>query len=170
MARARGGRNGLQGTGPFFIFSVTAATIFVTLGLMQITPGAAPAMGGGYRSPVWAVYLHLATVLPALALGAVILWRRKGGRIHRVLGRIWIGLMITTSISSFWIRGAGGNFSGIHVFSVAALIAIPIALWRIRVRDVRGHQRILTSLYIGLIVAGSFALDQDRVLGRLFFA
>jgi uncharacterized membrane protein len=169
MSKATDRKARLRGTGPFFVFCVATATTFVTLGLMQITPGAAPTGGVGYLSPRWAIYLHLATVLPALLLGAVILWRRKGGRVHRLLGRIWIGLMISTSLSSFWIRGGGGHLSGIHIFSVATLVAIPVALWRVRMRDVRAHQRILTSLYIGLIVAGSFALEEDRALGRFLF-
>ena len=57
------------------------------------------------------ILLHLAAVLPALAIGATVLARRKGTATHRLLGRIWVGLMITAALSSFWIfelrQGAG---------------------------------------------------------------
>ncbi len=86
---------------------------------------------------------------------------------HRRLGSIWLGLMVTTAIASFWIRGESGAFSGIHLFSIGTLIAVPMAIWRVRVRDIRAHQQIMVSLYVGLIVAGAFALDPNRVEGNL---
>ena len=148
---------------------VTGATVIVTLLLMQL-PQAGRAPGAeAYTSPPWAIATHLATILPATLLGAFVLWRKKGGRVHRVLGAIWMGLMATTAIASFWIRGPGGGLSGIHIFSIGALLAIPVAIWRIRMRDVRSHRQILTSLYIGIIVAGAFALAPDRSLGNLLF-
>ena len=44
------------------------------------------------------VMLHLATVVPALLLGPVVLLRRKGDATHRMLGRIWAVLMLVTAI------------------------------------------------------------------------
>lgn len=145
------------------LVTIAAVTTAVTLAFMQIE---GPVAGGHYQSPSWAIALHLATVLPALVLGLVILTRRKGGAMHRRLGSIWMGMMVTTAIASFWIRGESGAFSGIHLFSIGTLIAVPMAIWRARVRDIRAHQQIMTSLYIGLIVAGAFALEPDRVAGQ----
>lgn len=147
-----------------FVTVLTVATIAVTLALMQIQ-GPNLREGAGYRSPTWAVVLHLATVLPALVLGLFILVRRKGGPAHRVLGGVWLGMMVTTAIVSFWVRGETGAFSGIHLFSIGVLVAAPMAIWRARVRDIGAHQRIMISLYIGLIVAGVFALDPERLGG-----
>jgi uncharacterized membrane protein len=140
-------------------------TTAVTLAFMQIE-GPAPGAGAPYESPSWAVAVHLGTVLPALVLGLVILIRRKGGGMHRRLGFIWMAMMVTTAISSFWIRNESGAFSGIHLFSIGTLIAVPMAIWRARVRDIRTHQQIMVSLYIGLIVAGVFALEPSRVAGQ----
>ncbi|MGQ2930862.1 MAG: hypothetical protein ACT6Q3_10345, partial [Sphingopyxis sp.] len=54
-----------------------------------------------YRTPAWAVQLHLATVIPALPLGAWLLWRPvKGDAAHRIGGRVWALLMIVTAIDS----------------------------------------------------------------------
>lgn len=147
------------------VAGIAAVTILVTLTFMQIE-SPAPEAGDDYRSPSWAVALHIGTVLPALVLGLFILARRKGGRMHRLLGSIWLGLMLITALASFWIRGESGGFSGIHLFSIGTLIAVPTAIWRARVRDIRAHQQIMTSLYVGLIVAGGFALEPNRVAGN----
>lgn len=145
--------------------AVAAVTTAVTLTFMQIE-GPAPVAGANYHSPSWAIAIHLGTVLPALVLGLVILTRRKGGVMHRRLGFIWMGMMVTTATASFWIRSESGAFSGIHLFSIGTLIAVPMAIWRARVRDIRAHQQIMTSLYVGLIVAGAFALEPNRVAGQ----
>ena len=145
--------------------TVLGTTIGATVLLIHIGPISAPA-ATAYRTPGWATALHLATVLPALVLGLVVLARRKGDMLHRLLGRIWMLLMVATALTSFWIRGPEGTLSGIHLFSVGTLVAVPISLWRIRRGDVRAHRQIMVSLYIGLLVAGAFALAPDRVAGR----
>jgi uncharacterized membrane protein len=147
------------------LLAIAAATTAVTFAFMQIE-GPAPQAGGTYHTPSWAVAIHLATVIPALLLGPVILLRRKGGATHRLLGRSWMAMMVITAVASFWIRGESGAFSGIHLFSVGALIAVPMAIWRARARDIRAHRQITVSLYIGLLVAGAFALDPNRVAGQ----
>jgi uncharacterized membrane protein len=145
--------------------AIAAVTTAVTLAFMQIE-GTAPAAGGTYDTPSWAVAIHLATILPALVLGAVVLMRRKGGTAHRRLGSVWMALMVTTALASFWIRGESGAFSGIHFFSIGTLIAVPMAVWRARARDIRAHRQIMVSLYIGLLVAGAFALEPNRIAGN----
>lgn len=145
--------------------AIAAVTTAVTLTLMQIE-GPASVAGRDYRPPPWAIAVHLGTVLPALVLGLVIFTRRKGNAMHRRLGFIWMGAMVMTAIASFWIRNESGAFSGIHLFSNGTLIAVPMAIWRARLRDIRAHQQIMVSLYIGLIVAGAFAFEPNRVAGQ----
>jgi uncharacterized membrane protein len=148
----------------FEIAGIALATALVTY-LFTLTLGDAGA-GGDYRSPRWAVILHVATVVPGVAIGGALLAMRKGGSRHRQLGWMWFGLMATTSVSSFWVRSSGGEFSAIHLFSVAMLVALPVSLWRIRARDASSHRQIQLSLYIGLLVAGAFAFSPDREIGR----
>jgi uncharacterized membrane protein len=145
--------------------AIALVTTAVTFAFMQIEGPATSAAAMPYRSPPLAVAIHLATVLPAL-LGAVILVRRKGGALHRRLGALWMAMMAITAVASFWIRGESGAFSGIHLFSVGTLIAVPMAIWRARARDIGAHRRIATSLYVGLLVAGAFALEPNRVAGH----
>lgn len=154
----------IWGTDVRMLAAIAVATTAVTFAFMQIE-GPNLSDGGTYHSPTWAVALHLATVLPALVLGLFVLMRPKGGVNHRVLGSVWMGMMVTTAIVTFWVRGQNGAFSGIHLFSIGTLIAVPLAIWRVRVGDIRAHQQIMISLYVGLIVAGVFALDPDRLGG-----
>lgn len=120
------------------------------------------------------VAIHLITVLPALPLGAYILWAGKGTPAHKALGRIWAGLMLVTSVVSFWIGQpghgiAGTGYSFIHIFSVVTLVSIPAGIAAARRGDIRRHQRAMTGPYIGLVIAGLFAFVSGRILGTLVF-
>ena len=68
----------------------------------------------------FAIQFHVATVLPAAVLGAFLLARPKGTPSHRLLGKIWLVLMVMTSLSTFFIHGINtvGGFSPIHLLSV----------------------------------------------------
>ncbi len=121
------------------------------------------------------ILLHLATALSAAILGPFILFRRKGDKTHKMLGRIWAALMIFTAISSAFIRApgagiAGSGFSYIHIFTVWTLISIPLGIWAIRRKKTRMHRGIMAGLYVGLLIAGGFTLVPGRLLGNLVFA
>lgn len=71
-----------------------------------------------------AIQIHVAAVVPAAIIGLVIFLRRKGTKLHRALGRVWIVLMIATAISSFFIHQINlvGGFSPIHLLSILVLL------------------------------------------------
>lgn len=147
--------------GPIGVLAITLGTVLVTLTLMALS------YGGGQPSHndlSLAVVIHLATVVPAVPLGGYVLFRRKGDTLHRILGRIWVMLMLVTAISSFWL-----SLSFIHIFSVLVLVSIPLSLWRISKGDIVGHRRAMEGTYIGLVVAGAFAFIPGRFLGTLLF-
>lgn len=79
-----------------------------------------------------AVQLHLAAAVAALALGTVLVVRRKGTPGHMALGRVWVGLMLAVAFSSFWIAGLAGpgRFSAIHLLSAFTLVSLGMALGR----------------------------------------
>ncbi len=115
------------------------------------------------------VLLHLAAALSAVVLGIVMLVRRKGTISHKALGRAWVGLMLTVAISSLWIPRFL-HLTWIHLFTLLALVAIPLAIYRIRSGDVKGHARAMKGLFIGgLVVAGLFTLIPGRLLGDLLW-
>jgi uncharacterized membrane protein len=149
---------------------------FATMALTQMTGGFVAdkntmAVQGEMNLPI---IIHLATVIPAVPLGAYVLWRKKGDAMHRLLGKLWVMLMVVTAIASFWIgepdtgiRGTGLSF--IHLFTVLVLVSVPLGIWSIRIGDVAGHQKAMQGIYIGLIVAGLFSFIPGRILGSLVF-
>lgn len=157
-------------------------TIFITAALTYLS-----ATGGGFASNPAAqgsaptdhklngpVLLHLFTAGGAALLGPFILLRRKGGAIHRLLGRIWAGLMLVTSISSASIYAPGGGVAGtgysfIHIFTIWTLINVPLGVWAARTKRIRMHRGMMIGLYIGLLIAGAFTFIPGRLLGDLVF-
>lgn len=145
---------------------VGAAILLLTFTLSAFSFGLAPTTHRPAMSA--ALIIHLGTVLPALPLGAYLLVRRKGDALHRLLGRLWAGLMVTTAISAFWLQESG-RLSLIHIFSVITLISVPLAIFWIKRGDVARHRRAMTNTYIGLVVAGLFAFAPGRLLGVWLF-
>lgn len=156
-----GTRNALLAAGSL----LTAVTLYA---LLRATLGLAP-------SPEWArasvrevaVVVHIATVVPAIPLGLYMLVARKGGKRHRLLGRVWLALMVATAIASFFIRHMNdSSFSPIHLLSVLTLVGATRVIATARRGDFQAHRRTVTSLFAGsLIVAGLFTF----VPGRLFW-
>lgn len=115
------------------------------------------------------VLAHLVAALAALVLGVVMLCRRKGTASHKLLGRVWVALMLTVAISSLWIPRFL-HFSWIHSFTLLTLTMLPLAIYRIRRGNVTGHARAMTGLFIGgLVIAGIFTLLPGRMLGDLLW-
>jgi uncharacterized membrane protein len=108
---------------------------------------------------------HLTAALLALVLGGVMLALPKGTRRHKLLGRLWVGLMVFVAVSSFWI-----GFSWIHLLSVWTLISLACALWFIRRGNVRAHRGFMIGTYLGLVGAGLGALAPGRMLYLFLFA
>jgi uncharacterized membrane protein len=145
-----------------------AATATLTL-LGYAMRGADTGGGGDYHTPAWALWIHLGTVIPAVPLGAWVLWGPKGTRGHKTAGRVWALMMLVTAIDSFWIRGLTGGIGPIHIFSVLTLVSIPLAIWHVRRGRIAAHRRAMIGVYIGLFVAGGFAMMPGRMLSGLFF-
>jgi uncharacterized membrane protein len=112
------------------------------------------------------ILIHLGAALAALGLGAAVFLGRKGTFGHRMLGRVWAGLMLVAAISTYWIR-TGGGFSWIHGLSIVTLIALAFAVHFAVVGNIRRHQRIMQGLFFGaLVVAGAFTLLPGRLIGH----
>ena len=115
---------------------------------------------------------HALAALAAAALGAVQLWRPKGGRAHRQLGYLWVVLMASVAISGLFIHEIRmfGRFSPIHLLSLLTLASLWVAISRARRRDIRGHRRVMVLLFwLALVLTGFFTFWPGRVMHKLLF-
>jgi len=116
------------------------------------------------------ILVHLSSAVAALVLGIGVFLRRKGSFSHPVLGRAWVGLMLVTAISTYWIR-ASGSFSWIHGLSAISIVALAFAVYFAITGNIRRHQRIMTAVFfVALVVAGVFTLLPQRLLGQALWS
>ncbi|HCY03355.1 MAG TPA: hypothetical protein DHU71_11400, partial [Erythrobacter sp.] len=63
----------------------------------------------------------------------------------------------------------GTGFSALHLFTVWTLICAPVGVWLAWKKRIAAHQGVMTGLYIGLVLAGSFTLIPGRLVGSMVF-
>jgi uncharacterized membrane protein len=119
-----------------------------------------------------AIQLHLAAAVLAFLLGGWVLLRRKGTKVHRSLGLIWMGLMALIALSSFFIPGTilplAGPFGLIHLLSVWVLVSIAVAIWAARSGRILHHRIWVSATYAGgLVGAGAGALAPGRLIAAM---
>lgn len=112
------------------------------------------------------ILAHLVTAVGALVIGAVIWCMKKGSRAHKLLGRIWAGLIVTTSLVSFGIK-TSGHFSWIHILSLVAIVGVSAAVFAAMHGRIVQHRRGMMATYLSLVVAGTFAMLPERRLGGM---
>lgn len=132
--------------------AMTSATV---IALTRGLTGVAPSHGAARHL---AIVIHVATVLPCVPLGAYLLLTRKGTRRHKRLGKLWVGLMLTTATAAIFIR-SGGSFSFIHIFVPMTYIASYKIIATARRGDMQGHRYEVISLFLGaLMIPGIFSM------------
>lgn len=118
------------------------------------------------------ITLHSFAAVTALTLGAAQLVLPKGSRLHRVAGYLWVGLLGSVALSSFWIHDLRwiGPFSPIHLVSIFTLANLAFALRAARRRNIKAHAAAMRSLfYFALIGAGTFTLLPGRIMHQVVF-
>lgn len=140
--------------------------------MLRIATGATP---HGLDLPLFlaqptVIQAHVLAAVGSVAVGAVILWARKGRTFHRAMGWIWAGLMAATAGSSLFIVGLNGNaWSLVHLISGWTLVLLPFAVWAARRHRVDVHRRTMTGVFWGAsITAGAFAFVPGRLMWALF--
>lgn len=123
------------------------------------------------------MFLHLLTVGPAALIGIYLFLRRKGTAIHKLLGKIYMVLMLLTGLITLFMPAAigsrlFGHFGFIHLFSLLTLYAVPSAFLAARRGNIVAHKSAMLGLFIGgVLIAGTFAFIPGRILhGWLFGA
>lgn len=127
-------------------------------------------------APLWqassAIQIHAFAAMAAFALGVVQLSAPKGTIPHRAIGWIWVSLMLTVSISAFWIHTIRlwGPWSPIHLLAIFTLITLPLGVLYAHRHRVEQHRWTMISIFVGaLVVAGLFTLVPGRIMHAVVF-
>jgi uncharacterized membrane protein len=119
-----------------------------------------------------ATRVHAFAAMAAFALGAAQLAAPKGTVPHRTIGWIWVLLMVTVAMTSFWIhdlRGLGRvepNPSAVDLHADHAPGAVIHAV-RHRVED---HRKAMLGIFTGaLVIAGLFTFWPGRIMHAVVF-
>jgi uncharacterized membrane protein len=121
-------------------------------------------------SPV--IQVHAFAAMAAFVFGLVQFAAPKGTLPHRTIGFIWVALLATISISSFWIHTIRlwGPFSPIHLISIFTLCMLPLAVYAAHTHKVAAHKRAMTSIFLGsLVIAGIFTFVPGRIMHAVVF-
>lgn len=119
-------------------------TFVIVLALGRAALGLVPDLHLYARLPVM---IHVASVLPTIPLGGYLLLAPKGTPRHKMLGKVWLVLMLVTATSAIFIQTTG-TFSWIHLF-------VPLtfhAAWKVmdtaRKGQIAAHKRHLVTTYL----------------------
>jgi uncharacterized membrane protein len=119
-----------------------------------------------------AIQIHVAAVVPAAVLGVYMFQARKGTARHKLMGKVWLGLMVVTALSSFFIHSINLflGFSPIHLLSVYVLYSSWHAIRAARQGRIRAHRLNVIGMYVGgILVAGGFTLLPGRLMHEVMF-
>jgi len=119
-----------------------------------------------------AIQLHAFAAMAAFMLGALQLGGPKGTLPHRIVGSIWVLLMIVVCVSAFFIHELRiwGAWSPIHLLAIFTLVMLPIAVWWAHKRAIDRHRRAMLGLFFGaLVIAGLFTLLPGRIMHAVVF-
>ena len=114
--------------------------------------------------------IHAIMAMIAIILGGIQLSMKKGGPIHKLLGRIWVGLMLIVAITSFFIHEIKlwGAYSPIHLLSLLTIFTLGLAIYYVRIGNIKRHKQTMIALYFfALIVAGFFTLMPGRIMHQI---
>ncbi len=119
----------------------------------------------------FAVQVHMVCAIASLILGLYVLLNKKGNAHHRLLGWVWVVLMLGAAISAAFIHQLRmiWIFSPIHIFVPVTFIGLYQAISHARAGRIAAHRASMRSMYWGaLCIPFTFALLPDRVLAHIF--
>jgi uncharacterized membrane protein len=120
-------------------------------------------------------YLHLGTLAPAFILGTYLLINLKGTPAHRLLGKLYMGLMLFPATVTLFMEAQVGplflnHFGYLHLLSFLVLRTVLFAYIAARRGNVKAHKRHMIGMYIGaLLLAGGFTLMPGRLMHMWLF-
>jgi len=123
--------------------------------------------GGPAPTIVW---VHLSVIVIVAGLTPILLLRRRGDRLHRVLGWTWCIAMFASALISLGIRHIGhGRLSGIHALSFLYILLVPLLMYAARSHRLRTHRTVVVAALVILLAAGAATFVPPRYLGTWMF-
>jgi uncharacterized membrane protein len=114
-----------------------------------------------------AIQIHAFAAMGAFVLGLVQFAAPKGTIPHRTIGWVWVALMLTVALTSFWIHEIRllGPWSPIHLLSILTLFTVPLAVLAAHRHHVSTHRKAMISIFLGaLLIAGLFTFVPGRIM------
>jgi uncharacterized membrane protein len=119
-----------------------------------------------------AIQIHVAAAVLALFLGTYQFLARKGTIPHRILGWVWIVLLGSICVSSFFIPGTLfiGPISVFHALSVYTLWALFLGARAARNGEVADHKSYMAWIFgLSVVLSAVIAVASGGVLYQVFF-
>jgi uncharacterized membrane protein len=119
-----------------------------------------------------AVQVHVAAAVLAIFLGAFQFLAPKGTMPHRVVGWIWVILLGSICMSSFFIPGSLflGPVSVFHALSVYTLWSLVMGARAARQHRVADHKSYMAWIYsLSIVLSAVIAMGSGGVLSEMFF-
>lgn len=118
-----------------------------------------------------AIQIHIVAAFSALVFGILMLARQKGTRSHKMIGKLFLALMLITATSAIFIRYLNnGSFSWIHIFVPLTFFAAWETVHYIRKGNIKGHKRAVSGLFFGaLLIPGFLSFYPGRTMWVMVF-
>ena len=102
---------------------------------------------------------HVVAASIALALGLVVLARRKGDSWHVGLGRLYVAVMLAVAVPALFIYDITGRPGPFHVLALVSLVTTTLGWLSVRRRgqsrpSVAAHGTFMAWSWVGVITAG----------------
>ena len=127
---------------------------------------------------MFVIYAHIALALVAVPVGAFIFLAKKGTAQHKLVGRVWVVILLIVSLSAILIQEINPEeYSLIHLLIPWIIGSLVYSIWNIKrfkktrhIKYRQAHMDSMIGVYIGaLLVAGAFTLLPGRFLYGVFF-
>ena len=107
----------------------------------------------------------------AMLLGGVQPYFSKGTPLHKLIGRIWIGLMAVVSLSCSLFMNL--KFGGIIVDTSAkhlGLISLIGGIYFAKIGKIEYKWTMVSMYFVALILTGLFTLLPGRIMNKVLFS
>lgn len=122
------------------------------------------------------LHYHLFLLLISFLIATYIMLTKKNTKQHKVLGALYMGLMLIAVIISFFISATIGptlfnHFGVLHILSLFMLYIIPSAYIAAKNGNIKKHRNIMIGLYVGtIVIAIVFSLTPTILLHEWIFS